>query len=56
MVQRAIQATCPINALEPQERYRVYRMIGMETHLTTDVSCGPSEGVMNCYPIDTLSA
>lgn len=54
MVRRAIQATCPIDALEPQERYRVYRMIGMETHLTAGVS--PSEGVMNCYPIDASSS
>ena len=36
-----------IDALGPQERYGVYRMIGMKAHLATYGSFDPSGDVMN---------
>jgi hypothetical protein len=45
-----------IDALGPQERHRVYRMVGMEAHLTADVSCEPGGDVMNLFRMEISSS
>jgi hypothetical protein len=45
-----------IDALGPQERYRVYRMIGMEAHLATDGSFELSGDVMSFSEMEISSS
>jgi hypothetical protein len=45
-----------IDALGPQERYGVYRMIGMKAHLATCGSFDPSGDVMNCSQMKLSSS
>jgi hypothetical protein len=45
-----------IDALGPQERYRVYRMIGMEAHLATDGSFELSGDVMSFFEMEISSS